>query len=80
VRAAVLLGWGWASLGPGERGWLLGLGSVATAAPAARRLSIHPLVRALQPNPSRRKYTATPARARSASRVLSHSVTSPGSQ
>jgi hypothetical protein len=32
VLAAVLLGWGWAALRPGERIWLILLGSVATAA------------------------------------------------
>ncbi|WP_431301429.1 hypothetical protein [Sediminicoccus sp. BL-A-41-H5] len=31
VLAAVLLGWGWAALSPGERLWLILLGSVATA-------------------------------------------------
>ncbi len=31
VLAAVLLGWGWGALGPGERTWLILLGSVATA-------------------------------------------------
>jgi hypothetical protein len=32
VLAAVLLGWAWAALGPGERLWLILLGSLATAA------------------------------------------------